>query len=100
MAASPYCKIPKRNRRQALINLPGESMSSRFQKFSITILLIGIPLLFFYKTILFHKIPFPGDLLMGNYEPYKSDTNLGLAPGSVPHKGQGADVIREIYPWN
>ena len=38
-------------------------------------------------------VPFPGDLLVGNYEPYKS-TIVG-----IPHKGQGADVVREIYPW-
>lgn len=50
-------------------------------------------MLFFYKFFFFGQIPFPGDLLVGNYEPYKS-VILG-----VPHKGQGADVVRELYPW-
>lgn len=62
-------------------------------------LFVVVPLIFFYKSIFFGMVPFPGDLLLGNYEPYKSDTNLGLASGSVPHKGQGGDVIRELYPW-
>ncbi len=56
-------------------------------------LCVFIPLLFFYKIILFGLIPFPGDLLVGNFEPYKSSM-VG-----IPHKGQGADVVRELYPW-
>lgn len=70
-----------------------------FRKLLIPLLIVLIPLLFFYKTLFFQKIPFPGDLLLGNYEPYKSDTSLGYGLGGVPHKGQGADVIRELYPW-
>ncbi len=62
-------------------------------------LLLLIPLIFFYKTIFYGQIPFPGDLLVGNYEPYKSQTNMGFVPGSVPHKAQGPDVIKEIIPW-
>lgn len=69
------------------------------RRFFIPVLLLAIPLLFFYKTIIFQKVPFPGDLLLGNYEPYKSDTDLGFALGGIPNKGQGADVIRELYPW-
>src|SRR5450759_501137 len=65
----------------------------------IPLLIILIPLLFFYKTIIFQQIPLPGDLLLGNYEPYKSDTDLGFALGGIPNKGQGADVIRLLYPW-
>lgn len=69
-----------------------------FKRLFIPILLIFIPLFFFYKTILFNQVPFPGDLLMGNYDPYKSNTVEDF-PDAVPHKGQGADVIRELYPW-
>lgn len=67
----------------------------KVQSLPVPALLLFIPLLFFYKTIIFQQIPFPGDLLVGNYEPYKSDSGIGV----VPHKGQGADVIRELYPW-
>lgn len=62
------------------------------KKFSVFILL-AIAFLFFYKFFLQGLIPFPGDLLVGNYEPYKSQIY------GVPHKGQGADVVRELYPW-
>lgn len=65
------------------------------QKLFIPSLLVLIPLLFFYKTVLFQKVPFPGDLLLANYEPYKSEPTTGV----VTTKGQGADVIRELYPW-
>lgn len=69
-----------------------------FKRLFIPILLILIPLFFFYKTVVLGQIPFPGDLLMGNYDPYRSNT-VEKFPDAVPHKGQGADVIRELYPW-
>ncbi len=62
------------------------------KNFSVFIILF-IAFLFFYKFFLHGLIPFPGDLLVGNYEPYKSQIY------GVPHKGQGADVVRELYPW-
>lgn len=65
----------------------------RFGKLLFSSLFILIPLVFFYKSVIFGLVPFPGDLLVGNYEPYKSEI-----PG-IPHKGQGGDVIRELYPW-
>lgn len=65
----------------------------KLKKFLIPAILILIPLLFFYKTVVFGQVPFPGDLLVANYEPYKS-----LIVG-VPHKGQGSDVLRQLYPW-
>lgn len=67
----------------------------KLSKLLVPAIIILIPLLFFYKTVVFQNIPFPGDLLVGNYEPYRSVAGIGI----VPHKGQGADVIREIYPW-
>lgn len=60
--------------------------------------LLVIPLIFFYQIFL-GKIPFPGDLLVGNYEPYKSLSYAGYQPGGVPHKAQGPDVIKELVPW-
>jgi hypothetical protein len=57
-----------------------------------------ITALFFYPIFL-GKMPFPGDLLVGNYSPYNSNTYGGYGPGAVPHKAQGPDVIRELFPW-
>lgn len=61
--------------------------------------LIGICLFFFYKTILFGKIPFPGDLLLAQYSPWNHESYEGYVAGSVPTKNQYFDVIRELYPW-
>jgi hypothetical protein len=57
------------------------------------ILLVFIVLAFFNKSTLGGLIPYPGDLIVANYEPYKS-----YFPG-VPHKAQGPDVARELIPW-
>ena len=55
--------------------------------------------LFFYKAILFGHIPFPGDLLIAEYNPWKSYSYLGYNPGSYPNKAQYFDVLRQLYPW-
>lgn len=65
----------------------------------IFFLFFGITLLFFYKTILFGYIPFPGDLLISTYNPWKTYSYLGYNPGSFPTKDQYFDTIRQIYPW-
>lgn len=61
-------------------------------------LILVLVLIFFYP-IFKGKIPFPGDLLVNFYEPYKAYFVLGYVPGSVPTKNQGADVVRHIFPW-
>lgn len=58
-----------------------------------------ITVFFFYPLTGRGWLPFPGDLLVGNYEPYKSNSYFGWGPGAVPHKAQGPDVVREAYPW-
>lgn len=63
------------------------------------LLLITIITLFFFYPIFKGQIPFPGDFLAGGYQPYKSYSHLGYAPGGVPHKAQGFDVIRMLYPF-
>jgi len=60
---------------------------------------ILIVVLFFFQPIFKGQIPFPGDLLAGEYIPYNSNTYFGIAPGGVPNKGQGFDVLRMIFPW-
>lgn len=64
------------------------------------------PILFylFLTLIFFHKIflgfvPFPGDLLVSRYQPWRSFSYLGYLPGSYPTKDQYFDVLRQIYPW-
>jgi hypothetical protein len=68
-------------------------------KKNILLLLTGICLLFFYKTLLFGKVPFPGDLLLSQYNPWRHSSYFGYAPGAEPTKNQYFDTIREFYPW-
>jgi len=64
---------------------------------SVILTFIAVSLIFFYP-IFRGKIPFPGDLLIGEYAPYNSYNFLGYAPGGYPNKGQDFDVIRLLYP--
>lgn len=68
------------------------------KKLFIPLLFLLLSLVFFYP-LLKGYIPFPGDNLVGNYAPYKSYPQLGYAPGGVPNKAQGPDIIREAFPW-
>lgn len=61
----------------------------------IALLITGF---FFYK-IFSGVIPFPGDLLISEYNPWKTYSYLGYNPGSYPNKAQYFDTIRQIYPW-
>lgn len=65
----------------------------------VLVLLIGIAITFFYKFVIFGLIPFPGDLLIAEYNPWKAYSYLGYNPGSYPNKAQYFDVIRQLYPW-
>lgn len=62
-------------------------------------ILIALWIIFFYKFFLFGLIPFPGDLLVSTYQPWKSYSYLGYNPGSYPTKYQYFDTIRQTYPW-
>ncbi len=74
-------------------------LSQIFKKYGFLVLLVFIILAFFYKSVFFGQIPFPGDLIVGQYEPYKSYSYLGYFPGAVPNKAQGPDVVKELLPW-
>lgn len=69
------------------------------KKFWPFFLLTFITLIFFHKTVLFGKIPFPGDLMLSEYAPFRHTSYGGYVPGSVPSKAQYFDVARELYPW-
>jgi len=63
----------------------------------ICLIFIAVTLFFFFP-IFKGSIPFPGDLLMGEYAPYNSYSFMGYAPGGYPNKGQDFDVLRLLYP--
>jgi hypothetical protein len=69
------------------------------RKYLPLLALTGICLLFFYKTLLFGKLPFPGDLLLSDYNPWRHTSYFGYSPGSIPNKAQYFDTIQEFYPW-
>jgi len=60
---------------------------------------LGITAIFFYKTILLGRIPFPGDLLVSEYKPWRTTSYIGYNPGSIPNKAQYPDTLRQTYPW-
>lgn len=62
------------------------------------LLLVGITLIFFWP-IFKGFVPFPGDLLVSEYNPWKTYSYLGFNPGSYPNKAQYFDVIRQLYPY-
>ncbi len=62
-------------------------------------LLLCITCIFFYKTITKGLVPFPADVLVNEYQPWRSTSYLGFAPAAIPHKAQYPDTVRQIYPW-
>lgn len=63
------------------------------------LLLFVVSVFFFHRTIFLFQVPFPGDLLISTYSPWKYESYLGYNPGSYPDKAQYFDVIRQLYPW-
>lgn len=70
-----------------------------FMRYFPMFVLLCITILFFYKSFFKGYIPFPGDLLIAEYQPWKSFQFEGYNPGSFPHKAQYFDTIRQLYPW-
>lgn len=66
--------------------------------FKFFLLIIGITLIFFWP-IFKGQTPVPGDLLVSEYNPWKTYSYLGYVPGSYPNKAQYFDVIRQLYPY-
>jgi Bacterial membrane protein YfhO len=54
---------------------------------------------FFWAVWLKGALPFPADLLLAEYNPWRHTSYFGYVEGSVPNKAQYFDVIRELYPW-
>lgn len=62
-------------------------------------LLLFLTGIFFYKTVTRQLVPFPADVLVNEYQPWRSTSYLGFAPAAIPHKAQYPDTVRQIYPW-
>ena len=69
------------------------------KKTALTGIIFVVISLVFFHPVFSGKVPFPGDLLVGNYSPYSSNSYFGYQPGGVPHKAQGPDVVRQLFPW-
>ena len=65
----------------------------------IFLLFLGTTFLFFNPFFRSGFLPFPGDLLVSHYAPWNTFSFLGYAPGGIPHKAQGIDVVRQLFPW-
>lgn len=70
------------------------------REFVVSIIFLSvIAVVFFYKSVFLGRIPFPGDLLIAQYKPWRTYSYLGYAPGSYPQKNQYFDTLRQLYPW-
>lgn len=65
----------------------------------VIVILSGIISLFFYKTIFLGNVPIPGDIIVSDFQPWRSTSYLGYGAGGIPNKAQYPDVIRQMYPW-
>ena len=63
--------------------------------FAAVLLLVA----FFPRIFFFREIPFPGDLLVSEYKPWRTYAYLGFDPGGIPNKAQFPDTLRQLYPW-
>lgn len=69
------------------------------KRFWPIIFFLLVVIVFFWPSFSKGWFPFPGDLVVGNYAPWSSYPHLGYSPGGVPHKAQGIDVVRQLFPW-
>lgn len=60
---------------------------------------VALSSVFFYKAVFFDKVPFPGDLLVSEYNPWRTYSYSGYLPSTFPSKLQYSDVLRQMYPW-
>lgn len=65
----------------------------------ILVSLSAVISLFFYQTVFYGKVPFPGDILASDFQPWRSTSYMGYGAGGIPNKAQYPDTIRQMYPW-
>jgi len=71
----------------------------RFEWALIAIILTAIGVLFFHQTVFSGNVPFPGDIVVSDFQPWRSTSYLGYGVGGIPNKAQYPDTIRQMYPW-
>lgn len=71
----------------------------RNERITLILVLASLMLLFFHKTFRFGFVPFPGDSLVSDFQPWRSTSYLGYGAGGIPNKAQYPDTMRQIYPW-
>ncbi len=77
-----------------------KTMTSFLKRFSLAfIIFVVVILLYFSPVFLKGQVPFPGDLLLAQYQPWRSSSYAGFAPGAIPNKAQYFDTLRQLYPW-
>lgn len=69
------------------------------ETWTIIVVLLALVALFFHKTLVQGLVPFPGDALVSDFQPWRSASYLGYGAGGIPNKAQYPDTIRQLYPW-
>jgi len=72
---------------------------SKREFWPVLLLFLAVAILFFNPFFQRGFLPFPGNLLVSHYAPWNAYSYLGYAPGGIPHKAQGIDVVRQLFPW-
>lgn len=68
-------------------------------KISFPLALVFLALFIFFSPILFGKLPFPGDALVGLYHPYR-DAYADKYPAGIPYKNfLLTDPVLQQIPW-
>ena len=65
----------------------------------LSVIFTIITAVFFYPVFIKGYVPFPADLLLAEYQPWRSYSYNGIAAGAIPNKAQYFDSLRQMYPW-
>lgn len=68
-------------------------------RFFVIAIFFVITIFFFFPVFIKGLVPFPGDLLLAEYQPWRSTSFNNVAPGGIPNKAQYFDTLRQLYPW-
>lgn len=63
------------------------------------VIIAVITAFFFWQVFVKGWVPYPADMLLAEYNPWRHTSYFGYVAGSIPNKAQYFDVIRELYPW-
>lgn len=70
------------------------------KNFLLALLILFLVNVFFFRLFYLRgQLPFPGDLLLAEYNPWRQYSFFGFAPGAAPHKAQSFDTLCQLYPW-